>query len=137
MSIGTPADGRIIAVAAVDGLCALGGPGEVAASLMPRGLSGDAKGSCSRSFVCFFFQAEDGIRDLTVTGVHTCALPILVAVPEIGGQPARCRRDGLGGPGAIGEIDGLEWRVAITRHSAGLLLYGRHAFERGIGLHLT
>src|SRR2546430_7711899 len=24
----------------------------------------------------FFFQAEDGIRDLTVTGVRTCALPI-------------------------------------------------------------
>src|SRR2546430_13707161 len=24
----------------------------------------------------FFFQAEDGIRDLTVTGVQTCALPI-------------------------------------------------------------
>src|SRR5256886_11681620 len=30
------------------------------------------------SEVCcfFFFQAEDGIRDLTVTGVQTCALPI-------------------------------------------------------------
>src|SRR6266478_7710476 len=27
-------------------------------------------------FFCFFFQAEDGIRDLTVTGVQTCALPI-------------------------------------------------------------
>src|SRR3989475_6897269 len=26
--------------------------------------------------VGFFFQAEDGIRDLTVTGVQTCALPI-------------------------------------------------------------
>src|SRR2546430_16964466 len=26
----------------------------------------------------FFFQAEDGIRDLTVTGVQTCALPIFV-----------------------------------------------------------
>src|SRR5256886_2531109 len=26
----------------------------------------------------FFFQAEDGIRDLTVTGVQTCALPILI-----------------------------------------------------------
>src|SRR2546428_5730974 len=25
---------------------------------------------------CFFFQAEDGIRDLIVTGVQTCALPI-------------------------------------------------------------
>src|SRR5438034_5106764 len=27
-------------------------------------------------FVCFFFQAEDGIRDHCVTGVQTCALPI-------------------------------------------------------------
>src|SRR5205085_6682948 len=27
----------------------------------------------------FFFQAEDGIRDLTVTGVQTCALPIFDA----------------------------------------------------------
>src|SRR5688500_20262972 len=29
-------------------------------------------------FVFFFFQAEDGIRDYKVTGVQTCALPILV-----------------------------------------------------------
>src|SRR2546430_9102050 len=27
-------------------------------------------------WMVFFFQAEDGIRDLTVTGVQTCALPI-------------------------------------------------------------
>src|SRR2546421_729843 len=27
-------------------------------------------------FSSFFFQAEDGIRDLIVTGVQTCALPI-------------------------------------------------------------
>src|SRR5256886_17627955 len=30
----------------------------------------------------FFFQAEDGIRDLTVTGVQTCALPIYSAARE-------------------------------------------------------
>src|SRR5205807_6193734 len=28
------------------------------------------------SFLFFFFQAEDGIRDYKVTGVQTCALPI-------------------------------------------------------------
>src|SRR6266498_6163347 len=27
--------------------------------------------------IIFFFQAEDGIRDADVTGVQTCALPIL------------------------------------------------------------
>src|SRR5204862_4494166 len=29
-------------------------------------------------FCLFFFQAEDGIRDLYVTGVQTCALPICI-----------------------------------------------------------
>src|SRR2546426_4974804 len=29
---------------------------------------------------CFFFQAEDGIRDYKVTGVQTCALPISLLV---------------------------------------------------------
>src|SRR5256886_2547279 len=38
--------------------------------------------------VFFFFQAEDGIRDLTVTGVQTCALPILWATM---GPPVRFR----------------------------------------------
>src|SRR5690349_25073951 len=33
----------------------------------------------------FFFQAEDGIRDLYVTGVQTCALPICSSTP-----PAPC-----------------------------------------------
>src|SRR5256886_8761269 len=35
--------------------------------------------SCE-SLLFFFFQAEDGIRDLTVTGVQTCALPISFSV---------------------------------------------------------
>src|SRR5688572_12247507 len=34
-------------------------------------------------FFFFFFQAEDGIRDLTVTGVQTCALPILAVPAEV------------------------------------------------------
>src|SRR5207245_5289484 len=47
--------------------------------------------------VCFsfFFQAEDGIRDATVTGVQTCALPISGVAEGLGqanvggGQSAR------------------------------------------------
>src|SRR5687767_1397637 len=35
---------------------------------------------------CFFFQAEDGIRDKLVTGVQTCALPI--SMPARGGDLA-------------------------------------------------
>src|SRR2546430_6875269 len=44
-------------------------------------------------WVFFFFQAEDGIRDLTVTGVQTCALPIskaLFAVDELCGFLVAC-----------------------------------------------
>src|SRR6266478_3096461 len=48
---------------------------------MPRSIDRgtmQAKARAARNAVlAFFFQAEDGIRDLTVTGVQTCALPIL------------------------------------------------------------
>src|SRR2546422_10832798 len=43
----------------------------------------DSRSLCCISYTCqfsflffFFFQAEDGIRDVAVTGVQTCALPI-------------------------------------------------------------
>src|SRR5437867_8577936 len=42
-----------------------------------RWCSDDERYRVRRTF--FFFQAEDGIRDRTVTGVQTCALPIWVA----------------------------------------------------------
>src|SRR6185503_14250677 len=43
-------------------------------------------------FVFFFFQAEDGIRDVAVTGVQTCALPICIGrAPQASADP----RDGF------------------------------------------
>src|SRR2546429_1420615 len=47
-------------------------------------------------YLFFFFQAEDGIRDVAVTGVQTCALPIspFPARPSIHRRPRpdhRCR----------------------------------------------
>src|SRR5256884_1335607 len=50
--------------------------------------------------LCFFFQAEDGIRDVAVTGVQTCALPIYLrstdsrvgAVPPLRRPAARSWR---------------------------------------------
>src|SRR5439155_11260623 len=45
------------------------------------------------TFVFFFFQAEDGIRDGHVTGVQTCALPIYPSSVAGGERPA----DGLTG----------------------------------------
>src|SRR2546430_11538918 len=55
-----------------------------------------------QKLVYFFFQAEDGIRDLTVTGVQTCALPIFAdAVLDSYWADAPRQRDLLrdGGPG--------------------------------------
>src|SRR2546427_3290082 len=43
----------------------------------------------------FFFQAEDGIRDLTVTGVQTCALPICAQmVKEVATKTSDLAGDG-------------------------------------------
>src|SRR6266496_4756617 len=53
-----------------------------------------------QSSIFFFFQAEDGIRDLYVTGVQTCALPILRRAgqaPAVAGDRAESR--GRGGHG--------------------------------------
>src|SRR5436305_13155910 len=41
----------------------------------------------------FFFQAEDGIRDADVTGVQTCALPILPLKPPVAPQLARSGKE--------------------------------------------
>src|SRR5207302_6304746 len=38
------------------------------------------------TFLFFFFQAEDGIRDFHVTGVQTCALPICNSSPARAGH---------------------------------------------------
>src|SRR2546430_9905666 len=43
---------------------------------LPSRMTDLTTSSRRRSSVACFFQAEDGIRDLTVTGVQTCALPI-------------------------------------------------------------
>src|SRR5947209_19478828 len=40
----------------------------------------------------FFFQAEDGIRDIGVTGVQTCALPILRGAEMAAGHERRRRK---------------------------------------------
>src|SRR2546430_6587313 len=55
---------------------------------------GGCWGVCGGSMCVFFFQAEDGIRDLTVTGVQTCALPIYARVGGAEGRRAVRRRDG-------------------------------------------
>src|SRR5438093_2368953 len=43
---------------------------------MARSTSSTEPAGCVHALSSFFFQAEDGIRDWSVTGVQTCALPI-------------------------------------------------------------
>src|SRR5215471_12639544 len=50
----------------------------------------------------FFFQAEDGIRDLYVTGVHTCALPIFRRAFEVAALRGFPGRAGAGAADARG-----------------------------------
>src|SRR5256886_16497783 len=68
----------------------------------------------------FFFQAEDGIRDLTVTGVQTCALPIygagcaepLVVALDHDVRAERCRLQ------AHRPVDALEDQALQQRRAA-------------------
>src|SRR2546430_1721786 len=52
------------------------------------------------SYSAFFFQAEDGIRDLTVTGVQTCALPIYHPMTGVARRVAAAEVH-LGGPTGV------------------------------------
>src|SRR5258706_9922599 len=87
--------------------------------------------SASRTWpgwILFFFQAEDGIRDWSVTGVQTCALPI--SEPGRRGArmaiPGRSREGGVrplpirGCPGdSGGGCEALELDLRATARSGG------------------
>src|SRR5215213_6784844 len=64
-------------------------------------------------FFFFFFQAEDGIRDWSVTGVQTCALPIFERVLELWDEvPGAEELAGLALPSV------LEWAAELVGSSA-------------------
>src|SRR5207237_7891257 len=67
--------------------------------------------------VVFFFQAEDGIRDSSVTGVQTCALPISskvdvylgetqIGINELGPKIKAMKEAGAGGGDNVVKIRG-------------------------------
>src|SRR5206468_6405247 len=105
-----------------------------------------ARNPIRRSEFFFFFQAEDGIRDLIVTGVQTCALPI-----SRGGVPAFALRDGRQAnpapPHARGIVDqrseerrvGKAWRVisAPGAYAVGILVTGHTGTNTVTGLTRT
>src|SRR6266550_5193319 len=69
----------------------------------------------------FFFQAEDGIRDVAVTGVQTCALPICVVVDDRA-DAARVADVRVGRVREVDEVRLVELveRVAVDEHRHGL-----------------
>src|SRR6266511_5953214 len=76
----------------------------------------------------FFFQAEDGIRDFHVTGVQTCALPILVD-----GELREVPPEGFHACHYCGWTTDLPGRV--RDHLAGV--YVRGGKQRGRGARLV
>src|SRR5256886_17453094 len=58
----------------------------------------------------FFFQAEDGIRDLTVTGVQTCALPIF----NHDGYPDLYIANGMISGTSRDDLNSFFWRQVVA-----------------------
>src|SRR2546430_10970814 len=85
---------------------------------------GEKRGLVAQILCFFFFQAEDGIRDLTVTGVQTCALPILPA-----NQAEYILRDAV----AVAVVCSTAAQVAKVRAVRGALPGLRHVivFDTG------
>src|SRR5437763_1426441 len=76
----------------------------------------------SSPFVSFFFQAEDGIRDTSVTGVQTCALPISGSTPR---HRFPETRQGFGTPRGILEAENE--RTGIMTEFVPNVLAARYA----------
>src|SRR5207245_7508477 len=64
----------------------------------------------------FFFQAEDGIRDATVTGVQTCALPISPIVDFHGTADPTIKYDGDVSHG-VATPPLMEWAQSRATHN--------------------
>src|SRR5205085_7070127 len=86
--------------------------------------AGETEGRCSpavrENVGFFFFQAEDGIRALTVTGVQTCALPISGSMATSGVSKV-----------AVAAFDTPE--VAIDPVALAQMLRDRRSEERRVG----
>src|SRR5256886_3060490 len=87
-------------------------------------------------FIFFFFQAEDGIRYLTVTGVQTCALPIFDlrrAVVEDEPVPTEhFKEQGVDGATILHEVDGAVIDTDVNHQPVERFLAARSE-ERRVG----
>src|SRR2546430_5116172 len=87
------------------------------------------------TFVFFFFQAEDGIRDLTVTGVQTCALPISGATVAVGSRTVLTQPDGRYSiAGVPAGTDSVRARIiGYAPASSPVTVVGGRSEERRVG----
>src|SRR2546429_3127437 len=88
-------------------------------------------GACSVCRFLFFFQAEDGIRDVAVTGVQTCALPILCLAGSSVAWAQRRLRLGRTRLVLSALVATSRLRASSTAFSRSIRLSrARHAFRR-------
>src|SRR5256886_12171991 len=91
------------------------------------------------SQLIFFFQAEDGIRYLTVTGVQTCALPISRSHPRRGERRAVPRLERahrarmLRARGSVARLDELRLRPHTARLDGAARSRDIRSEERRVG----
>src|SRR2546430_11755872 len=84
----------------------------------------------------FFFQAEDGIRDLTVTGVQTCALPIYAAVRADADHPVGALASRIARARLVLRVDHrtqLGGRLVLRKIDLHVLKKGYRSEERRVG----
>src|SRR5256886_12433053 len=79
---------------------------------------------------CLFFQAEDGIRDLTVTGVQTCALPISLFAATIGIAQTDIKK--VLAYSTISQLGYMFLACGVAAFSAGIFHLMTHAFFKGL-----
>src|SRR2546429_7057896 len=70
---------------------------------------------CGSLYTIFLFQAEDGIRDVAVTGVQTCALPISLDAAQIQQQPNQGTVDLQQVQLGFRDTSGTEWSARADR----------------------
>src|SRR5256884_6422235 len=82
-------------------------------------------GQNSGQALYFFFQAEDGIRDVAVTGVQTCALPIswehMILIAD---QGSKCSKFAVG-------LDGTS-RISSSQKSVEKIICGGSPWDRTV-----
>src|SRR5437867_9561094 len=83
-------------------------------------------------FFFFFFQAEDGIRDRTVTGVQTCALPIYTVPQLVASSGARIFVGVASWTDPSMTAPGVFYPEGVTKPEARLRFYARSE-ERRVG----